>query len=254
MMKISGVIITYNEERNIERCIRALMPVVDEIIVVDSFSTDRTEAICIENGVKFYQRKFDGYGSQKRFATDLANFEYVLSLDADEELSPLLSNSILEAKQGTQYDCYSFNRLNIYCGKPIRFCGWYPDKQVRLFNKKGLNWSTNLVHEKLVLDKYGLKTSHLKGDLLHYTCTTIEEHKSKEYKYSELNAQILMEKNRKVYPIIPYLKAIVRFIKIYILKGGFLDGYYGWVISTTLAYSSFRKYNLVRNKNSNKKN
>jgi glycosyltransferase involved in cell wall biosynthesis len=243
---LSAVIITYNEERNIERCIRSLQAVADEILVVDSFSTDRTESICKNLGVKFLQRKFTGYGDQKKYATQQALFDNVLSLDADEELCEELRISILSEKPNLNGSSYSFNRRNVYCGKPIRFCGWYPDTQIRLFDRRIISWSERMVHESVELSNRNDRPIHLKGDLIHYTCTTIAEHQSKELKYSELNAKILIESNKKVTFILPYLKGLFRFIKVYILKLGLFDGYYGWVISITLAKSSFRKYYLVR--------
>jgi len=134
-MRLSVVIITYNEERNIARCLQSVIDVADEIVVVDSFSTDKTVALCAKYNARVIQRKFDGYGNQKHFATTQANFDYVLSLDADEELTKELKESILIAKESPEYDCYSFNRKNFYCNKPIRFCGWYPDKQSRYKSK-----------------------------------------------------------------------------------------------------------------------
>jgi glycosyltransferase involved in cell wall biosynthesis len=244
-MKLSVVIITKNEERNIERCLKSIVDVADEIIVVDSFSTDNTVALCEKYDVKVIQRKFDGYGSQKQFVTAQANFDYVLSLDADEELSNELKASILEVKEKLSYDCYSFNRRNFYCNKPIRFCGWYPDKKIRLFDKRKVNWNNREVHETVeILDRK--QVLHLKGNLNHYRCGSIEEHQEKEKKYASMNADILIKNRKSVSCATPYLKGSFRFLKTYILKLGILDGYYGFMISKTLANSSFSKYALAR--------
>jgi glycosyltransferase involved in cell wall biosynthesis len=244
-MKLSVVIITKNEERNIERCLQSIIDVADEIVVVDSFSTDYTITLCEKYDVRVIQRKFEGYGSQKQFATDQANFDYVLSLDADEELSNELKASILTVKKNLSYDCYSFNRRNFYCNKLIRFCGWYPDKKNRLFDKRKVNWNNREVHETVdILDKK--QVLHLKGNLNHYRCSSIEEHREKENQYSRMNADILIKERRSVSFITPYLKGSFRFFKTYILQLGVLDGYYGFMISKTLANSSFRKYALVR--------
>lgn len=244
-MKLSVVIITKNEERNIERCLQSVIDVADEIVVVDSFSTDKTVELCEKYNVRVVQRKFDGYGTQKYFATAQADFDYVLSLDADEELTNELKESILIAKESPQYDCYSFNRRNFYCSKPIRFCGWYPDKKIRLFDKRKLNWNNRVVHETVeILDRK--QVLFLKGNLNHYRCGSIEEHQEKEKKYAKMNADILIKKGKPVCFLTPYLKGSFRFFKTYILKLGLLDGYYGFMISKTLANSSFNKYALAR--------
>ena len=216
-MKLSVVIITKNEERNIERCLKSIVDVADEIIVVDSFSTDNTVALCEKYDVKVIQRKFEGYGNQKQYATEQANFDYVLSLDADEELSCELKKSILAAKANSEYDCYSFNRRNFCCNKAIRFCGWYPDKQIRLFNKHLLNWNDRTVHELIEVSNKQL-ISHLSGDLNHYTCRSISEHQVKEKKYAKMNADILIKKGKKVSFMTPYLKGSFRVCKTYIIK------------------------------------
>lgn len=243
-MKLSVVIITKNEERNIERCLQSVIDVADEIVVVDSFSTDETVVLCDKYDVRVIQRAFDGYGSQKCFATAQANFDYVLSLDADEELTKELKASILAAKENTEYDCYSFNRRNFYCNKPISFCGWYPDKQIRFFDRRKTNWNDKEVHESIEAQKEIV--FHLKGDLNHYTCSSISEHQVKEKKYAKMNADILIKKGKKVSFMTPYLKGSFRFFKTYILKLGVFDGYYGFMISKTLANSSFSKYALAR--------
>ena len=132
MTKISAVIITMNEERSVERCINSISSLADEIIVVDSFSTDETETICRKLNVRFFSHRFTGFMDQKNYAVSLASNDYVLSLDADEALSDGLIKSISEIKPDLMYDGYIFNRLNNYCGKWIRHSAWYPDRQLRL--------------------------------------------------------------------------------------------------------------------------
>jgi len=250
-MTLSVTIITFNEERNIERCLQSLTGIADDILVVDSFSTDKTEEICKQNGARFIQREFDGYGNQKRFATKHAKFDYILSLDADEALSPELKSSIYEEKDKWSKPYYSFNIRNHYCGKAIRYCGWYPDKHVRLFNRSVTNWTQKEVHESIAVNE-NKDVKHLKGDLLHFTCSTITEHQEKEKKYARMNADILAKKGKNIMWITPYIKGAFRFFKTYIIKLGILDGYYGLIISKTLAKSSFYKYAWARNAIRNK--
>lgn len=252
-MKLSVVIITKNEERNIERCLKSIIEVADEIIVVDSFSKDKTIEFCEKYNAKIFQRKFDGYGDQKQFATEQASSDYILSLDADEELSETLKKSILAAKKNLEFDYYSFNRRNFYCNTPIRFCGFYPDKKVRLFNRLKANWNNKVVHESVeVSDKKNI--CHLKGDLNHYTCTTIEELYEKEKKYAQMNADILHKKGKSISIITPFVKGGFRFLKSYIFMLGILDGYYGFLICKSLGNSSFLKYYLAMKLNNKNRN
>jgi len=244
-MPLSVVIITFNEERNIERCLKSVQNVADEIVVVDSSSTDQTAILCKKYNARFLQRAFDGYGNQKQFATEQASFDHVLSLDADEALSKELEEAILEEKRKWSHPCYSFNRRNFYCNKAIRYCGWYPDKQVRLFDRREIYWNDKKVHESIDLANNNA-VFHLNGDLLHYTCSSIAEHQVKERKYAKINAEILIGKGRSISTMTPFIKGLFRFFRTYFLKLGILDGYYGLVISFTLAKSSFLKYEWAR--------
>ena len=134
MTPISAVLISRNEEHRIKQCLKSLEDIADEIIVVDSFSTDKTPQICEEAGCKVVQRQFPGYGAQRQYATSLAKHRYVLSIDADEVLSPALRTSLINLKnEGLTHRVYEFTRMNFYCEEPIRHCGWYPDFQIRLF-------------------------------------------------------------------------------------------------------------------------
>ena len=135
MVQISGVIITYNEEEHIEKCLMSLTDVVDEILIVDSFSTDKTQGICEQFNVRFIQHKFEGYIEQKNYALSLATHDYILSLDGDEALSDTLKESILKVKQNWEHDGYYSNRMNNYCGQWIKHSDWYPDRKLRLFKK-----------------------------------------------------------------------------------------------------------------------
>lgn len=246
MTQISAVIITKNEELNIERCIRSMKGIADEILVVDSHSTDRTEEICRQLGAKFVQHDFKGYGPQKQFAVGEAANDWILSLDADEELSEELRASILEKKNNTEEEmneeiAYVFPRKNYYCKKLIRHIGWGHDSKIRLFNRKFANWTNNLVHE--TVDTSNLTaTLTLKGDLKHYTYNSVEQHEQKTTTYARLAAtEIKMSGKRYSQPII-LIKAAYRFLLDYFVKLGILDGYYGFKICQMNARYVYLKY------------
>lgn len=244
MKRISAVIITYNEESNIGRCIESLQGVADEILVVDSFSTDATEKICRKYGVRFLQRKWDNYSLQKNFGNDQATNDYILSIDADEVISPELKCSILFVKENLNADAYSFNRLTFYCGKPIRHCGWYPDCKIRLWNRRKARWQGE-VHEKLIFDT-SFDTEKLSGDLLHFTFKTFLDHINKVNKYSEIAAYTALENNKSSSLCKLILKPIFKFWHIYLIKGGFLDGYAGFLISKMYALDAFLRISKMR--------
>ncbi len=241
MNKISAVIITYNEEKNIEACLKSLSGLADEIIVLDSFSTDNTEEICKKYEVKFRQHKFDGHIQQKNRVIELACFKYVLSLDADEVLSKELFASIKKRKTNLEYDSYFFNRLNIYCGKEIRTTNWYPDKKIRLWNKEKGKWGGSNPHDKVVMNA-GATTKFLKDELEHYSFNTIEEHILQANKFSTIAANELRKNNKKLIGIKMLINPAFSFFKNYFLKKGILDGYYGFLISAIISFENFLKY------------
>jgi len=253
MIKLSGVIITFNEEKNIERCLKSLIDIADEVIVLDSFSTDKTKEICAKYNVKFFEHKFDNYVNQKNRALEFANNFYILSLDADEELSDELKNSIREVKNYWKYDSYMFNRLTFFCRKPVMHCGWYPDAKIRLWDKRTGKWTGNQVHEVVKIDR-NANIGFLNGDLLHYSFLSIEQHINQINKFSTIKAQVLHEKhkNTNIFKIIfsPFLK----FLNSYIFKLGFLDGFYGFVICINSAHSKFLTYSKLYQYNKKQKN
>lgn len=241
MPQISAVIITYNEERNIERCLRSVQGVVDEIIVVDSFSTDNTEDICRKYEVRFFRHPFNGYRDQKNYALSLSSFDYILSLDADEALSDKLRLSILDIKENWHSDGYSFNRLNNYCGRWIHHTNWYPDRKIRLFDTRKAKWGGRNLHETIEMNQ-GCKVSVLDGDLLHWPYYSYEEHIEKINKYSTLGAQEYWVSGKKATPFSAVLHSGWVFFRSFFIKRGFLDGYSGFVISKLMAYEIFLKY------------
>lgn len=240
-MKLSAAIITYNEENNIERCIFSLLPVSDEIIVVDSFSTDKTKEICLRLGVRFIENTFEGHIQQKNYALKNATNEWVLSLDADEVLTKELQTSILEVKKKPQYNGYRFNRLTNYCGHWVKYCGWYPDTKVRLVKKDLAHWTGINPHDRLDMIT-NEQTGFLQGDLLHYSYNNQEEHYKQIEYFGNIAARELYEKGKKTNYFIIFLKITAQFIKSFFIKKGFMDGKTGFTISRMSAYATYRKY------------
>lgn len=243
--KLSVVIITHNEEKNIERCLQAAMAVADEIIVVDSYSTDHTEEICKKYNVHFSHRAWDDYSSQKNHANSLAKYKFVLSLDADEVLSSALTNSILEEKKhGFDCDCYEFNRLPFYCGKPIKHCGWYPDKKIRLWNKNKAQWQ-GAIHETLQF-AINPKKQKLNGDLLHYTIDSIKGHIEQINSFTEIAAIEAVKRGKKSTLFNIFFNPLWKFINSYFLHLGFLDGFSGLVVCLNSSFAKYLKYLKIK--------
>ncbi len=247
MKQISANIITYNEEKNIERCLKSLQGIADEIVVVDSNSTDKTVEICEQYNARVFQNPFHGYSQQKNFAVSKSSYKIILSLDADEALSDKLKNSILEVKNNWKHNAYNFNRLTNFCGSWIKNGGWYPDKQLRLWDKNWGSWNKNKIHEKVEI-RSDANLGFLKGDLLHYSYYTISEYISQLNKYSDLKAEELIRKNKKPNFLILTFKPFVKFIINYFLKKGLLDGYYGFVLAVSSAYATFITYVKLKHK------
>lgn len=227
MIKLSAVIITLNEEKNIGRCIESLLPVADEILVVDSLSTDKTREICQKFGVRFVEQKFLGYVEQKNFALNLAAHDYVLSLDADEALDEKLQANILSAKKNFDKDGYEFNRLTAYNGFWVKHCGWYPDTKIRLVKKEKACWVGNNPHDALEVQG---TVGYLTGDLLHYSYDSISAHILQTNKFSTIEAQSLFNKGKRATLLKLITRPAFQFFKDYILRKGFLDGSYGFII------------------------
>jgi len=245
MPKISAVIITMNEEQLIEQCLQSLDDIADEIIVVDSFSTDSTEEVCKRFNVKFVKHEFKGFMDQKNFALSLALHPYILSLDADEALSEELQKSLLGAKHDLKYDGYRFTRLSNYCGQWMRHSAWYPDRQLRLFKAAKGEWGLINVHETFIMN-HDSKLGRLKGDLLHWPCTSEEDLVEKIENYSDIAAHEYYKAGKRVWFLTPALHMIWRFFQTYFIRLGFLDGRNGYMICKTGAYSSFLKYSKLR--------
>ena len=243
---LSVVIITKNEEKNIGRCLQSVQSIADEVIVVDSFSTDGTESICKKYGARFVQHEWMGYIDTKNYANSLANNDLIFSIDADEAVSEELCQSIQAIKNAdVTGTVFSMNRRMNYCGKWILHGGWYPDEKVRIFDRKCVKWQGKKVHETLDIPA-DFENVKLNGDLLHYSFYTIEQHRKQNEHFAQLSADEAIEKGKKVNFATPYLHCVWKFIRDYILKGGFLDGGAGWQISKINARGIYLKYKLIR--------
>lgn len=245
MVKISGVIITYNEEEHLEKCLSSLIDVADEILVVDSYSTDRTKEICEKFNVRFVEHEFEGYIEQKNYALSLASHDYILSLDGDEALSDTLKDSILKVKEDWQKDGYYSNRMNNYCGQWIKHSDWYPDRKLRLFKKGSGEWKGINPHDSYTLKK-GQSKGFLKGDLLHWIYRDYKEHNQKVERFSTIAAEAYFKLGKKS----SLLKIVWRpswaFFKAYFLRLGFLDGLNGLIICIQTFNVTFLKYIKLR--------
>jgi len=240
MQKISAVIITYNEEKNIKRCLNSIVDIADEIIVIDSFSNDATKEICSHFNVKFIEAEWLGYSKSKNFAIQQCQYSYIFSLDADEEVSETLKLNILDEKEKGLTGAYSFNRLSNYCGKWIHHGDWYPDRKMRLWNKADGLWEGD-IHESVNLKK-GIKIRHLKGDIHHFSYYSISEHLAQMNKYSSLSAINLYKRNKKAGFIKLVISPYIQFGRSYFIKLGFLDGFYGFTIALITSFGTFLKY------------
>jgi len=248
MPKISAVIITYNEEKFIDKCLASIDGIADEIVVIDSFSTDGTEEICRKHNVRFIKSEFKGFRDQKNYALQFATYKNILSLDADEALSERLRESILMIKDKWEYGGYLFNRRNNYCGKWIKFSEWYPDRQLRLFYSDHGKWGELNLHEKFIMSN-GVKVGKLKGDLLHWPFISLQDHLDKMGRYALIGAEEFHKAGKKTIVFTPYIHLIWGFFRSYIVKGGFLDGRNGFLICSLYAKSTFKKYKVLRHLN-----
>lgn len=248
MNTLSVVIITFNESQKIRRCLASVRGVADEIIVVDSNSTDATEAICREFGTMFVTQDWLGYAEQKNLADRLATSDLILSIDADEALSDTLRQSILDLKTRNIGDdeVFSMNRLTNYCGRWIKRCGFYPDNKVRIWKRGFAEWE-GLIHEWLEYQSPPQKTL-LKGDLLHYSYDSPEAYKEQVFHFAELGAQSYFERNKKTGWGHWAFSPSINFMRTYFIKGGILEGLTGLYICRTAMQATRYKYNLLRNK------
>jgi len=243
MAKISACIISYNEEDKIEDCLKSLNGIVDEIIVVDSLSTDRTKEIASKYTDKIYDQKFLGHVEQKNLAVEKASNDWILSLDCDERLTEELRNSILNVRSDLENaDAYRMARKTFYVYRWLNHC-WYPDFKVRLFNRKFAKWGGTNPHDRV--EVIGSNIVTLKGDIEHYSFNSISEHIQTLDSFTEIGANEIIKRNKAVSIISPWTHGIWTFLKLYILKRGFMDGYAGLVVAVLSGMHAFIKYNKV---------
>ena len=247
MASLSVVIITKNEETNIGICIDSVAAIADEIIVLDSFSTDKTAEICYQKGVEFHQHAFDGHIQQKNRAKDLAKSDWILSLDADERPSGQLLQNIAALKSSNfrgNASGYTMNRLNFYCGKPIKTCGWYPDTKLRLWKKNSGSWTGINPHDRFELDN-GLISEHLQGDILHNTYPTHDDMVRQAKKFAQIAANQFLQKSTAWLCFKMLMSPPFKFIRNYFIKLGFTEGFAGFQICRYQAWEVFTKYRLA---------
>ena len=241
MIQLSVTIITFNEEANIARCLQSVKDLADEIIVIDSHSKDKTRELAEKMGAKVIERPFPGHIEQKNFAIEQAQFDWILSLDADEVLSDQLKKSILQVKMAPKSQGYYFNRLTNYAGFWVKHCGWYPDKKLRLFNKHYAKWAGMNPHDIIKVDPKS-KKAPLSGDLLHYSYDSITDHVNQTNKFTTIAAKAAYQKGLTSNHFKIVTRPPLKFIRDYFWKKGFLDGRYGFIICLINSLSALLKY------------
>lgn len=243
MPKISACIISYNEEKKIEACIESLLPVVDEIVVVDSLSNDRTVELAGKYTDKIFHQKFLGHVEQKNLAVSRASYDWILSLDCDERLTAQLQRSILALKERLhEHDAYRMARKTFYVYRWLNHC-WYPDRKVRLFNRQTARWGGVNPHDRVEVNGDDIRL--LAGDIEHYSFDSISAHLKTIDNFTEIGAREILKKNKRVSLWSPLTHASWTFIRIYLLRRGFLDGFAGLVVSLLSFMHAFVKYSKV---------
>lgn len=238
MTKITAIIPTLNEEERIQNSLKSAQ-FADEIIVIDSYSTDNTVEIVKRSNAKLLQRKFDDFSSQKNYAIDQASNDWIIWIDADEVLNEELQSEIRESvENANDYVGFYIYRIFFFKGKRMRYTGTQNDKLIRLFNRKHCKYE-GLVHEKI---KTQGKLGYLENKILHYSYMSYDQYVLKVNHYAGLRAKELFQKGERVTPYHILLKPIVRFVKHYFVKLGFLDGFLGFIISFILSYSVLVRY------------
>lgn len=245
MGTLSVVVITFNESRNIRRCLEGVKAVADEIIVLDSFSTDDTCEIAWELGARVEQHAFDGHVEQKNRARGLASCDWILSLDADETPDVRLLEAINDVKNGRiRGDAFTMNRLNFYCGRPIRTCGWYPDRKLRLWRRGLGEWTGRNPHDRYTVPE-GTPQGQLSGDILHLTYADKAELVRQSRKFAQISAQNLRQKSVFYLLTKLFTAPLFRFVRTWLVQGGWRSGADGWDICSWQTREVWMKYLLA---------
>ena len=252
MINLSVTVIAFNEEHNIARCLQSVKGLADEIVVVDSHSTDKTRDLAESFGAKVIIRPFPGHIEQKNFAVDQTHYDWVLSLDADEALSEELKKSILKIKKGPKYQGYFFNRLTNYAGFWVKHCGWYPDKKLRLFNKNFARWGGMNPHDIIKMEPKSQK-GFLSGDLLHFSYDSISDHVGQTNKFTTIAAKAAYQKGVRSSNFKIVTRPPLKFLRDFFWKKGFLDGSYGFIICLINSLSALLKYSKLKDLQEGKK-
>ena len=240
-MKLSATIITFNEAEKIADAIKSVA-FADEILVVDCESTDKTREIAESLGAKVITQKWLGFSRQKQFAVDSAQNDWILSLDADERISEELKAEILALKNNLA-DGYKLPRLSFYLNRPIRHGGWYPDWQIRFFNRNNARWKDVLIHESVEVNG---KVEKLKGDILHFSVENMaHHHRMIGERYAPLAARQMFESGKRTSKLKIYTAGLTTFLQTFVLKAGFLDGFAGFCIARFAAHHAFLKHLLL---------
>lgn len=236
---LSAVIITKNEESNIRRCLESIKNFVAEIIIVDSQSTDDTLKICEEYGCKIFQIEWEGFGLAKKFGVDNASNNWIFSIDSDEEVTHELQNEIDKIMQNPECNIYSIKRNSFFLGKQIKYCGWNNDYPKRLFNREYGNFNNAIVHETI---EYTGTRGVIESALNHYTYPTINSQIEKMNLYSELGAEKYFNEGKRTSIAAAFFYGIFKFVKMYFLQLGFLDGVHGFILCVNSGHGIFLKY------------
>lgn len=249
-MDISVVIITKNEAHIIANTLQSLQPVISDVVIVDSGSTDETVNICNQFAATVIETDWDGYGINKNKGIQAAKHDWILSLDADEAIDEELKESLGQLDLKNENEVFDIRFKNFYCNKWIRFGEWGFDKHVRLFNRKRVKWNNVTVHENLILPE-GIKITRLKGNILHYTVNNRQEYDEKTDNYARMNARKYFDAGKRTGFFKQYFSPVFAFLQHYIFRLGFLDGKEGFIIATTTARYTFLKYHYLNELNKN---
>lgn len=249
-MNISVVIITKNEAHIIANTLQSLQAITDDIVIVDSGSTDDTVSICKKYNARVIETDWQGYGINKNKGIAAAQHDWILSLDADEAIDDELKQSLLEQGLTNDNEVFNIRFKNFFCNKWIRFGEWGFDWHIRLFNRKNVQWNNVAVHENLIFPA-GVKVTKLKGNILHYTVQNRKEYDAKTDLYARMNARKYVEMGKRPNVFKQYLSPVFAFIQHYIFRLGFLDGAEGFIIAKTTARYTFLKYRYLKEMNIN---